>query len=625
MFKKLNFTLTTLQGKTIFSLVLGLFLSLSSYLYLVYSNNYLTATNAVTEVSRRNEIIAQKFGFQSYMVFLGNNEIRPELQKAINDHDFNLAVLEKGGEITLSTQKLNVPPVSATNRSKLSEIKKLWKTYRDNLLFVINQPAQTTQIDSTINDSGQKNFLVRKAPNQERKAAMTYIQDNTLNLFNQNGSLSDLCLENFMEEQKREQRNIFLFFLAFVILFVSAYFEYVRGLVRPIKRISAQVKSLSEGDLSIKINTKRKDEIGDISSNINALTESLKATSEFAINIGKYQLDAPFSTKGDNDKLGEALLMMRDNLKKVDEDGTKRGWANNGISLFNDVLRNNFTNFQDFSYAIIYNLIKYLEINQGGFFSLKEDKTGKKSLHLEAAYAYERRRFDEKIMDLDDGLLAQAIIEKTSIYLTEIPDNYIHITSGLGEANPRVLFIVPLINENKVFGALELASFRKLEDFEIDFIKKVAETTSATIASVQMNENTQILLESTQETAQQLRSQEEEMRQNMEELAATQEALEKREREKNDVLNQTKRQYEAEIQDLIGREKILTDQKNRLQDTISSYNDKLAQAEKLQTDYNILNEKIRNQEVVYTKSTNAKDADIYNLKKEIERLKNEGL
>ena len=625
MFKNLNFTLSTLQGKTIFSLALGLFLSVSSYVYLVYSNNYLTATNAVTEVSRRNEMIAQKFGFLSYMVFLGNNEIRPELQKAINDHDFNLAVLERGGEITISTQKLTVEPVSAINRSKLSEIKKLWKTYRDNLLFVINQPAQTTQIDSTINDSGQKNFLVRKAPNQERRVAMTYIQDNTLNLFNQNGSLSDLCLENFMEEQKREQRNIFLFFVAYVVLFAAAYFQYVRGLVRPIKRISMLVKSLAQGDLSIKLTTKRKDEIGEISNNINALAESLRATSDFAISIGKYQLDAPFTIKGDNDKLGEALLTMRDNLKKVDEDGTKRGWANNGISLFNDVLRNNFTNFQEFAYAIIYNLIKYLDINQGGFFSLKEDKTGKKYLQLEAAYAYERRRFDEKIMDLDDGLLAQAIIEKTSIYLTEIPANYIHITSGLGEANPTMLFIMPLINENKVFGALEIASFRKLEDFEIDFIKKVAETTSATIASVQMNENTQTLLESTQETAQQLRSQEEEMRQNMEELAATQEALEKREKEKTDALSQIKRQYEMEIEDLTSREKILTDQKNRLQDTIASYNDKLTQAEKLQIDYDTLNEKIRNQEIIYTKATNAKDADIYNLKKEIERLKNEGL
>ena len=106
MFKNLNFTLSTLQGKTILSLVLGLFLSVSSYVYLVYSNNYLTATNAVTEVSRRNEVIAQKFGFLSYMVFLGNNDVRPELQKAINDHDFNLAVLERGGEITISTQNL---------------------------------------------------------------------------------------------------------------------------------------------------------------------------------------------------------------------------------------------------------------------------------------------------------------------------------------------------------------------------------------------------------------------------------------------------------------------------------------------------------------------------------------
>jgi PAS domain S-box-containing protein len=109
--------------------------------------------------------------------------------------------------------------------------------------------------------------------------------------------------------------------------------------------------------------------------------------------------------------------------------------------------------------------------------------------------------------------------------MIDVPQNYIHIRSGLGGANPENIFIVPLMVNQDVFGIIELASFNRFRKVEMEFIEKAAESIASTISSVKITENTRKLLEASQMAAEQLKSQEEEMRQNMEELAATQEEM----------------------------------------------------------------------------------------------------
>jgi GAF domain-containing protein len=115
--------------------------------------------------------------------------------------------------------------------------------------------------------------------------------------------------------------------------------------------------------------------------------------------------------------------------------------------------------------------------------------------------------------------------------MTSIPQNYIRITSGLGDAPPSSLLIVPLLVNQHVMGVIEIASFNVFATHEIDFVKKLAESIGATIASVRVNERTRGLLEASQYQAEELKAAEEEMRQNMEELAATQEEMHRKEKE----------------------------------------------------------------------------------------------
>jgi transcriptional regulator with GAF, ATPase, and Fis domain len=119
--------------------------------------------------------------------------------------------------------------------------------------------------------------------------------------------------------------------------------------------------------------------------------------------------------------------------------------------------------------------------------------------------------------------------------MTDVPKNYIHITSGLGQAIPTNIIIVPLLFNGNFYGAFEIASFHKLERYQIEFLERVSEHIAAEISTRSSVTNTEKLLSDSQELTQQLRSKEEEMRQHMEELTATQEEMNRKQSELSSV------------------------------------------------------------------------------------------
>ncbi len=231
-----------------------------------------------------------------------------------------------------------------------------------------------------------------------------------------------------------------------------------------------------------------------------------------------------------SDELTNSLIKLQEHLintRKQDEQRRKedeqRRWAAEGLANFGEILRANYDNLEELSFQIINNLVKYTNSNQGATYILYSESEEKKYFEMTACYAYERRKYTEKRIEYGEGLVGACALEMEKIYMTEIPDNYLNITSGLGTANPRCLLLIPLnINETN-HGVIEIASFYELENYKIEFIEKVAESVASTISAVKTNIRTSKLLKESQQQAQALAEQEEQMRQNMEELQATQE------------------------------------------------------------------------------------------------------
>jgi len=178
-------------------------------------------------------------------------------------------------------------------------------------------------------------------------------------------------------------------------------------------------------------------------------------------------------------------------------------------------------------------------------------------------------RDHSKRIDIGEGLVGTCALEKKTIHLTEIPENYIEITSGLGQATPNTILIVPLVAEGKIQGILEMASFAPFEDYEIQLIEKIAESVGVTMASVKTNAKNRELLERARMQAEELISHEEEMRQNLEEMRATQEDAFRREAELQDKIDQLEdlktrlESREDQLQTQIARLEALNDEKIR--------------------------------------------------------------
>lgn len=328
--------------------------------------------------------------------------------------------------------------------------------------------------------------------------------------------------------------GIGLLVLSIIIIIIS------KAITRPLVEATFVLKTITKGDIAstTEMSVKTSDEVGQIRNSINALLQNLKNTANFATKIGEGQLNSNLKVLSKKDVLGNALLEMKKRLlqakdedEKRKQEDEKRNWATRGIAKFAEILRQNNDNLEEFSYNIISNLVKYLNINQGGFFIINDDNSNDTFIEMTAAYAYNRRKMVEKRVEVGISLIGRCVQEQETIYMTDIPQNYINITSGLGEENPKSLLIVPLKFNDEIYGIIELASFSNFEEHQIDFVEKIGESIASTISSVKINMKTSQLLNESKKKSEDLMLHEEEMRQSLEELQAIQEESDRRERE----------------------------------------------------------------------------------------------
>ncbi len=244
-----------------------------------------------------------------------------------------------------------------------------------------------------------------------------------------------------------------------------------------------------------------------------------------------------------------ALISMQQQMQLLAQEEQERKWTSEGLAQFAQFLQDKAKHGTAIFDVLLSSLIKYIGANQGSLFTVNSDGTTRDhhasqglssqstpSLEMVSCYAYERKKHKVKTILAGEGLIGQCFLEAESIFLTDIPEGYVHITSGLGLATPRTLLLVPLKLNEQVLGVIELASFQVFKPYQIRFIEKLGESIASTIADTQVSENTRKLLEHMREQTEELRAAEEEMRQNMEEMAATQEEVRRREAQAQNLL-----------------------------------------------------------------------------------------
>jgi methyl-accepting chemotaxis protein len=326
-----------------------------------------------------------------------------------------------------------------------------------------------------------------------------------------------------------------LILLGLVIYFVTL------NITRPINAVTNQLHKLAKGEIKTKNQLKLKtgDEIEEMANALNKTIDKLNLKNQFAKNLGQGKLDYEFVTEDQEDELGQSLIEMQNNLQKakVEEEKRKKedeinNWTTKAITETSDILRLNNNNIKELTFKTLQYILDYLDLTQGGIY-VKNDEDAEVFYELTSAIAFGRDKLiDRKIKD-EEGLVGRCAYEGLTVYLTEIPQEYVNIKSGLGGANPTTILLVPLRSSDEILGVIELISFKELEKYEINLVERIGENLAATISNVRINQKTEKLLHQSQQQADELSRQEQEMRQNVEEMKATQEEAQSKQAEMN--------------------------------------------------------------------------------------------
>jgi methyl-accepting chemotaxis protein len=305
-----------------------------------------------------------------------------------------------------------------------------------------------------------------------------------------------------------------------------------RRITLPLRQTTSILRDLDKGiiDPSKKVRAQSNDELAEMAKSLNNLLDTLSKTTEFAKKIGEGDFNAQYTALSKFDVLGNTLIEMQKNLKVGQEqeeirqlERAKLNWAQDGLSQLGEVLRTSTDNFEDYLFVILGHIVNYLKADQGGIFILNTLDSEHPYLELLAAYAYNKKKSLQAKIEIGESLVGRCFQEKEVIYMTNLPDGYTFVSSGLGSHEPNCLFLMPLVYEDEPFGVIELASFRELADFEIEFLKSIGERVASSTSIMQKNVHTKQLLDQYQIRSEELTRREQILQETLSELQKSQE------------------------------------------------------------------------------------------------------
>ncbi|WP_017733165.1 PAS domain S-box protein [Nafulsella turpanensis] len=333
--------------------------------------------------------------------------------------------------------------------------------------------------------------------------------------------------------------------ILFVCLFMALLFS--RILITPLVSLKNTMQLLGKGVLPQTVEQKSNDEIGDMAGTVNHVVQALKRTANFAHKIGEGHFDAEFEPMSKDDTLGTALITMRDSIQEAEAKDKERNWIVSGVAEIGEILRIH-NNLEELGDAVVAYVTQKIGAIQGAFYVVNDDDKEDVYIELKASYAYNKKKYLKGRYRFAEGLVGQSAIEQDTLLRTEIPRDYVTVTSGLlGEQRPDCILIVPLITNEQVYGVMEFAGFGKFTPKHKKFVEEISLITARTVFNIKVNERTRRLLGESQKMSQELQMQQEVLRQNAEEMEATQEELKRtnhRLEEQIDEVNRTQKRMQ---------------------------------------------------------------------------------
>ncbi|MFA6290839.1 MAG: response regulator [Victivallales bacterium] len=303
------------------------------------------------------------------------------------------------------------------------------------------------------------------------------------------------------------------------VIGIIAGYLISRNISSAVNRLVGSVEAVAIGDLEISIDTSGNDELGTLAKAFNGMVDTFKNVVKQSNSIAKGDYSIQITPRSGKDELAVALSQMTSSLRETTAANERQNWLKTGQTRLNDGIRGDL-DLDAICRSVLDFLAGYLDIKVGGIFILEGD-----TLRLLGTYGYKKRKNLSVEFKIGESLVGQAALEKKRILLTNVPEDYVYVSSGLGESVPRNIVDLPLMAGNQLVGVLELATVGEIEGKAEEFLDLVSESIGIAIASARARVKMRELLEQTQQQAEELQTQQEELKVANEEMQTQQEEL----------------------------------------------------------------------------------------------------
>ncbi|MEP7342535.1 MAG: HAMP domain-containing protein [Acidobacteriota bacterium] len=308
----------------------------------------------------------------------------------------------------------------------------------------------------------------------------------------------------------------------------------------------------------------------DLTDNVNQLAENLttqvRAIAEVstAVTQGDLTRSITVEAQGEVAALKNNINEMIRNLKETTQKNQEQDWLKTNLARFSSMLQGQ-RDMTTVASMILSELAPLVDAQQGVFYVNQINEEGEKLMKLLGGYAFTQRKNLSNEFRPGEGLVGQCVLEKKRILLTNVPDDYIVVSSGLGEAEPLNIVVLPVLFEEEVKAVIELASFNRFSETHIGFLDQLTESIGIVINTIEANTRTERLLMQSQSLAGELQSQQDELKktnERLEQQALTLRESEERLRMQQEELRNTNEELQEKAE-LLAQQKSEVEAKNR--------------------------------------------------------------
>jgi signal transduction histidine kinase/CheY-like chemotaxis protein/HAMP domain-containing protein len=296
------------------------------------------------------------------------------------------------------------------------------------------------------------------------------------------------------------------------------------------------------------------------------LTTQVRAIAEVATAVTKGDLTRSITVvaQGEVAALKDNINEMIRNLKDTTQKNTEQDWLKTNLAKFTRMLQGQ-RDLMAVTKLILSELAPVVQAQHGVFYVMDGADGEAPTLKLTSTYAYRERRGLRTEFRVGEGLVGQCAFERERILIADVPGDYVRISSGLGEAPPLNIVVLPVIFEGQVKAVIELASFHRFTEIHLSLLDQLTETIAIVLNTIAANMRTEALLKQSQSLAEELTSQQEELRETntrLEKQAASLRASEDLLRRQQDELKRANEELETKAGQL-STQKARVEGKNR--------------------------------------------------------------